>query len=491
LNRVFTRSSGILMHISSLPGPWESGDFGNEAFRFIDKLHASRQSLWQILPLAIPDASGSPYASISAFAGNPLFINPERLVEEGLIPEEIYKQVINSALSTTDKKRTLLREARMHARSYDSTLSAYAEFIEKNRYWLPDYARFKVLNSAYTVRDWTYFPEKYKWRYPEALALLDREHHDTIQQLMFEQFLFNRQWHQLKEYAHARHVLIVGDIPIFISHHSADVWSHPDLFKLDDDGRPYVVAGVPPDLFSDTGQLWRNPHYRWDRLKETGYSWWIHRLEHLLEYVDYIRLDHFRGFESVWEIKADEKTAENGVWVPSAGHEFFHYLKEHLGILPIIAEDLGVITDNVRQLRDDFGFPGMKILQFAFDSDDNPFLPENFETDHCIVYSGTHDNNTTLGWFRKDASPEERKRCLDRLKCSPENVAFSMVRYGMESRAVWMITPIQDILGLDERARMNFPGTTKGNWKWRTDLDDFNNERIKLLKKQTEKAGRI
>ncbi len=479
------------MHISSLPGPWSSGDFGNEAFRFIDKLHESRQSLWQILPLAIPDATGSPYASISAFAGNPLFINPERLVEEGLIPADHYEAVMDSDASMTGKKEALLKEARLHARSYDSTLSAYAEFIEKNSYWLKDYARFNVLKNIYKVKDWTYFPEEYKWRHPEALEKLDKTYHETIQQLMFEQFLFNRQWLQLKEYAHARHVLIVGDIPIFISHNSADVWSHPGLFKLDEEGRPYVIAGVPPDLFSDTGQLWGNPHYRWDRLKETGYSWWIHRLEHLLEHVDYIRLDHFRGFESVWEIQAGEKTAQNGVWVSSAGHEFFHYLKEHLGTLPIVAEDLGVITHEVRKLRDDFGFPGMKILQFAFDSDDNPFLPENFETDHCIVYSGTHDNNTTLGWFRKDASEDEKRRCLERLKCQPEDVASAMIRYGIKSRAVWMITPIQDVLELDERARMNFPGTTENNWKWRVNLDDFNKERIEWLKMLTEETHRI
>jgi len=491
LNRVFTRSSGVLMHITSLPGPWDTGDFGKEAFQFIDKLHQARQTLWQILPLSIPDANGSPYASISAFAGNPLFINPERLLEEGLLPKERYHEIMSSDQPAVNKKKLLLREVRLHARNFDSTLSAFAEFIEKNRYWLIDYARFNVLKEIYQSKDWTSFPDEYKWRHAEALENLDQEHRESIQQLMFEQFLFNRQWHQIKEYTHARHIRIIGDIPIFISHNSADVWSHPDLFKLDDNGRPYVVAGVPPDLFSSTGQLWGNPHYRWDRLKETGYAWWIHRLEHLLEYVDYIRLDHFRGFESVWEIKAGETTAQKGNWVPSAGHEFFHYLREHLGILPIIAEDLGVITEAVRKLRDDFEFPGMKILQFAFDSDDNPFLPENFDTDLCIVYTGTHDNNTTLGWFRQDASPEEKERCLQRLQCDPDDVPWHMIRYGMESRAVWMVTPIQDILELDEKARMNFPGTTKGNWTWRMDMTLFNKNRIERLKKLTEKTNRI
>ncbi len=491
MNRVFTRSSGILMHITSLPGPWSTGDFGKDAFHFIDTLHAARQTLWQILPLSIPDATGSPYASISAFAGNPLFINPERLLEERLLPEERYREIMGSKLPAVEKKRSLLREARLHAKSYDSTLSAFGEFIDKNRYWLIDYARFNVLKDIYKSKDWTAFPEEYKWRHAQALETLDSENQEELQQLMFEQFLFNRQWHQLKEYALARHIRIIGDIPIFISHNSADVWSHPDLFKLDENGRPYVVAGVPPDLFSNTGQLWGNPHYRWDRLKETGYAWWIHRLEHLLEYVDYIRLDHFRGFESVWEINAHETTAQKGEWIPSAGHEFFHYLREHLGILPIIAEDLGVISDVVRKLRDDFEFPGMKILQFAFDSDDNPFLPENFEIDLCIVYSGTHDNNTTLGWFRNDTSPDERDRCLKRLHCEPDDVARNMVRYGMESRAVWMITPVQDILELDEKARMNFPGTTKGNWKWRVDLNALDTHRIEWLKKLTEKTNRM
>jgi len=491
LNSVFTRSSGVLMHITSLPGPWDTGDFGKEAFQFIDKLHQARQTLWQILPLSIPDATGSPYASISAFAGNPLFINPERLLEERLLPEDRYRELMSTDKPLVEKKKLLLREARLHARSYDSTLSAFAEFIDKNHYWLIDYARFNVLKDVYQSKDWTSFPDKYKWRHAEALENLDREHREAIRQHMFEQFLFNRQWNQLKEYAHARHIRIIGDIPIFISHNSADVWSHPDLFKLDDNGRPYVVAGVPPDLFSSTGQLWGNPHYRWDRLKETGYTWWIHRLEHLLECVDYIRLDHFRGFESVWEIDAGAATAQKGNWVHSAGHEFFHYLREHLGTLPIIAEDLGVITEEVRKLRDDFEFPGMKILQFAFDSDNNPFLPENFDTDLCIVYSGTHDNNTTLGWFRHDASPEEKERCLQRLHCDPDDVPWNMIRYGMESRAVWMISPLQDILELDEKARMNFPGTTEGNWKWRTDMALFDEKRINRLKKLTEKTNRI
>lgn len=479
------------MHITSLPGPWETGDLGNEAFRFIDKLHDARQSLWQILPLTIPDSNGSPYASISAFACNPMLINPERLVQENLLSESVYHQILATDKSLTEKKRHVFKETYFQTRNQESTFSAFHKFIDKNSYWLIDYARFCILKTIYHSNTWTEFPEEYKWRHPEALKKLDAEYDETIQQLMFEQYLFNRQWFQLKEYAHARHIQIVGDIPIFISHNSVDVWSHPDLFKLDETGKPYVISGVPPDFFSRTGQLWGNPHYRWDRLKETNYAWWIHRIEHILEYVDYIRLDHFRGFESVWEIDVHATTAEKGRWVPSAGHEFFQYLRDHLGILPIVAEDLGVITDAVRKLRDDFEFPGMKILQFAFDSDDNPFLPENYTTELCVVYTGTHDNNTTLGWFRHDASPDEKKRCLDRLHCDPQDVPWNMIRYGMESIAVWMITPLQDILELDETARMNFPGTTKGNWRWRTDLNAFDNDRIQRLKDLTEKTNRI
>lgn len=491
MNRAFTRSSGILMHITSLPGSWETGDFGKEACQFIDRLHDARQTLWQILPLTIPDANGSPYASISAFAGNPLFVNPEQLKEDGLLQEDIYTQIMNSNLSKNEKKQKLLEASCKYALKSESTRSAFSDFTDKNIYWLKDYARFNVIKKMNPGGDWTCFPDKYKWRDPKALDELQETHHDEIKQLMFEQFLFTRQWNQLREYAHARHIRIVGDIPIFISHHSADVWSHPDLFKLDKNGKPTVIAGVPPDLFSKTGQRWGNPHYRWDILKETGYTWWIQRLQHLLEFVDYIRLDHFRGFESVWEIDSHSVTAENGRWISSAGHEFFNYLKEHLGVLPIIAEDLGVITDEVRKLRDDFEFPGMKILQFAFDSDDNQFLPHNYNTDNCIVYSGTHDNNTTLGWFRKDAAEDEKERCLRFLQCNPDDVAFNMIRYGMESRAVWMISPVQDVLELDESARMNFPGTTEGNWKWRIDLSQLTPERIRKLKNLTEKTSRI
>ncbi len=491
MNRAFTRSSGILMHITSLPGSWDTGDFGKEACNFVDKLHDSMQTLWQILPLTIPDATGSPYASISAFAGNPHFINPEQLLEDGLLQEDIYTQIMNSPLSKKDKKQRLIQESSQYALTFESTYSAFTDFVEKNKHWLHDYAHFTLLKKIYPNGDWTNFPDEYKWRDAQALADLQTKHSRDIELLMYEQFLFARQWNQLREYAHARHIRIVGDIPIFISHHSADVWSHPELFKLDENGKPTVIAGVPPDLFSKTGQRWGNPHYKWDTLKETGYTWWIQRLQHLLGLVDYIRLDHFRGFESVWEIDSHAETAEIGIWVPSAGHEFFHYLKEHLGVLPIIAEDLGVITDDVRKLRDDFEFPGMKILQFAFDSDDNPFLPHNYDTDNCIVYSGTHDNNTSLGWFRKDASDDEKERCLKLLNCSPEDVAFNMIRYGMESRAVWMISPIQDVLQLDESARMNFPGTTVGNWKWRVDLSQLTSDHISTLKDLTEKTGRI
>jgi 4-alpha-glucanotransferase len=481
----FPRASGILLHPTSLPGPFGVGDLGSEAYRFADFLAASAQSLWQMLPLGPTGYGDSPYAGYSAFAGNTLLISPEQLVVEGLLSKEDLVAASPASVTGVDftqvhqSKTALLQKAyRQYRQSTDTGLrSAFEAFCERSKSWLDDYALFRALKDAHNGRAWSEWEPAQARSEPLALAGAREALGETIEAHKFFQFLFFKQWFELKTYCNERGIRIVGDIPIFVALDSADVWTNPDQFKLNRDGTPLVVAGVPPDYFSKTGQLWGNPLYNWDRMRADGFSWWIERVRATLQTVDIVRIDHFRGFVACWEIPGGDRTAERGHWVEAPGRELFAAIHETLGDLPIIAEDLGVITPEVERLRDDFGFPGMRILQFAFSSDTgNHDLPHNYHK-NVVVYTGTHDNETTVGWFRsvagagstRDAGQIDRERnfCLKYLNTDGREIHWDFIRAAVASVANTAIAPLQDVLGLGPETRMNLPNSTSGNWAWR------------------------
>lgn len=504
----FPRSSGILLHPTSLPGKFGVGDLGDEANRFVDFLAASNQSLWQVLPLGPTGYGDSPYQCFSAFAGNTLLISPERLVNEGLLsatdladapafPEE--KVDFGNAIKF---KNALLKEAfERFTRTTDQNLRVYFEhFSHQAASWLDDYALYRALKDAQAGKAWNEWEAKLSRRDPKALADAREELRDQIDAQKFYQFLFFKQWAALKAYCHEHSVKLVGDIPIFVARDSADVWMNPDQFKLDEAGNPIVVAGVPPDYFSSTGQLWGNPIYSWDRMLADGFRWWIERVRATLAIYDIVRIDHFRGFAASWEIPGGDKTAERGRWAKVPGRELFTAIKKALGDLPIIAEDLGVITPDVEALRDEFELPGMRILQFAFGGDTkNQDLPHNYIR-NCVAYTGTHDNDTTVGWFESVAgagstrNPEqierERKFCLDYLDSDGHEIHWDFIRALLGSVANTAIIPVQDFLGLSTEARMNLPNSTTGNWAWRYKSGALTDEVGQRLKRLTEIYGR-
>jgi 4-alpha-glucanotransferase len=468
-----------------LPGPFGIGDLGDEAFSFIDFLAASGQSYWQVLPLGPTGYGDSPYQCFSAFAGNPLLISPKRLVQAGLLSDDDLKPV--SHLPSTrvdfgrviDYKRALLGIAFSNfARTTDVGLQAdFISFCQESDWWLDDYALFRALKDAHGGVAWIDWEPRFAQRDASSLNDARQSLRDKIEAEKFYQYLFFRQWSSLKDYSQSRGIRIIGDAPIFVAFDSADVWSRPDMFKLDQARRPIVVAGVPPDYFSRTGQLWGNPIYNWDAMRATGFQWWIDRLRATLRTVDLLRIDHFRGFAACWEIPAGDSTAERGHWVEVPGRELFATLKNTFGKLPIIAEDLGVITPDVEALRDDFEFPGMRVLQFAFRGDSrNIDLPHNYIR-NCVAYTGTHDNDTTLGWFKskagegstRDAEEIERERayCLSYLNSYGAEIHWDFIRVAWASVADTAIVPLQDLLGLDSSARMNLPASQEGNWRWR------------------------
>lgn len=505
----FPRSSGILLHPTSLPGKFGIGDLGDEAYGFVDFLVASGQSLWQVLPLGPTGYGDSPYQCFSAFAGNTLLISPERLVEEGLLETEdltgaqaFANQEQVDFGGAFEFKKTILRKA---FDSFKTTASARlrSDFEGFNKYaasWLNDYALFRALKDSHDGKAWNEWEPELVRREPNALARAHEELRQEVYAQKFYQFLFFKQWFALKEYANNHHVKIIGDIPIFVAQDSSDVWTNPDQFKLDKDGVPLVVAGVPPDYFSATGQLWGNPLYNWERMRADGFQWWIRRVKATLEQVDIVRVDHFRGFAASWEIPGGDKTAERGQWVNAPGRELFTAIRKSLGDLPIIAEDLGVITPDVEALRDDFGFPGMRILQFAFSSDTgNQDLPHNYHQ-NVVVYTGTHDNDTTVGWFRsvagagstRDAAQieKERKFCLNYLNTDGEEINWDSIRAVLASVANTAVIPLQDVLGLGTEARMNLPASTSGNWAWRFKPHALTEKLSSRLKELTELYGR-
>ncbi|MGB7872838.1 MAG: 4-alpha-glucanotransferase [Anaerolineales bacterium] len=485
----FERASGVLLHPTSLPGPYGIGDLGPSAFRFIDWLADSGCKLWQILPLGPTGYGDSPYQCFSAFAGNPYLISPDYLLRDDFLHPDDLIEVPDFSDDSVDYGRIIPWKLNLLERAFIRFKSApkpvrqeYDRFCAENVSWLPDYALFMALKEANGGGAWGEWPEPLRKRDSDALTEAGKRLADAVERFTFYQFVFFRQWSAVREHAHQRGMQIIGDIPIFVAYDSADVWANPELFYLDEAGQPSVVAGVPPDYFSETGQLWGNPLYRWNVLKGREYDWWIARFRAILAQVDTIRLDHFRGFAGYWEIPAGSKTAESGRWVPGPGEEFLLTVKSALGDdstavgadLPIIAEDLGEITPDVIELRDQFNLPGMKILQFAFSGPDNEFLPHNYP-DHCVTYTGTHDNDTARGWY--ESAPEyERDYARRYLDTDGRGFAWELMRAGWASVAVYAIAPMQDLLGLGTEARMNFPSKLGGNWSWRLSEDELNQE---------------
>lgn len=477
LNR---RLSGVLLHPTSLPNDYGIGDLGDSAYRFVDFLNESDQAVWQILPLGPTGAGNSPYLAYSALAGNPLLISVDILYGEGLITQgdlDHLRNTFNSHSPThvnydlvIKTKYPILRKAfnTFQEKAQDKYRQEFNNFCATHRDWLEDYSLYMALKDYYQDQPWYDWDPDIAKRKPEALKKWREKLSEEMLYHQFLQFSFFRQWRNLKKYTNERSVYIFGDIPIYVSHDSVDVWANQSLFSLDEKtGEATSMAGVPPDYFSETGQLWGNPVYNWDKLRETNFAWWVRRIKGMLEYVDVMRIDHFRGFEAYWAVPQGETTAINGVWKKAPGDEFFAVLKRELGTLPIIAEDLGVITPEVEALRDKYGFPGMKVLHFAFDDDSkNPFLPHNYER-NCVVYTGTHDNDTTVGWFEK-RSHEAKQRVIDYLGgMGDRGIHWRLIQLALSSVANWAIFPLQDLLGLGSSAKMNTPGTIEDNWCWR------------------------
>ena len=494
------RGSGILLHITSLPSAYGIGDLGPEAYRFADFLAETKQSIWQILPLNPTDLAhgNSPYQSVSAFAGNPLLISPELMVREGFLAQSDVENVPGYQIRPIDYRAVIASKERIFRVAYERLQQEgkrheYERFCAENSSWLDDFALFMALKGHFTQKGWTEWPQEVQERQRDALGSLRRELHDTIEKTKFLQYVFFKQWRSLKDYCNQRGIQIFGDIPIYVIHESADVWANPELFTLDDERKPTVVAGVPPDYFSETGQLWGNPIYRWDVLRERGYGWWIQRVGHNLKLFDLIRIDHFRGLIGYWEVPAGETNAVNGKWVEAPAEDFFNALLRRFPQLPIIAEDLGVITPEVREIMHRFELPGMKVLLFAFGEDlpTNPYIPHNLPR-NCVLYTGTHDNNTVRGWFEREATPEIKKRLFHYLgrEVPADRIHLEMIRLAMMSVANMVIVPMQDILGLREEARMNRPATSQGNWQWQLLPEQLQPSVAERLLEMTELYGR-
>ncbi|MFO0800135.1 MAG: 4-alpha-glucanotransferase [Gemmataceae bacterium] len=492
------RSSGVLLHPTSLPGPFGVGDLGPTAFRWVETLAAMRQSWWQILPLGPTGAGDSPYQSYSAFAGNVNLLSPELLVQDGLVKPALWdgRFFRNDRVeyeTVAPFKAALLRAAWDTFRGGGAPAGMRGEFdryATKEADWLDGYALFMAVRDALNGRSLPDWPADLLRRVPSAVAAVEKELAGEVQMHRFGQFLFDRQWAALREFAAERGVRVIGDAPIFVSLDSADVWCNPDQFLLDPDRRPLVVAGVPPDYFAADGQHWGNPIYDWERMAETGYTWWANRVRRDLARVDLVRLDHFRGFAQAWHIPASETTAIRGKWVDGPGAPFFERLRTDLGHLPFIAEDLGVITPDVDRLRDAVGLPGMKVIQFALDTPDNPYWPHNFPDRRCACYTGTHDNDTAAGWWATlDAN--NRGYLSAYVGHEVKDPAWELIRLAWGSVAEIAVAPLQDVLGLGGEARMNKPGVAAGNWQWRFRTEQFWPGAVDRLRGVTELFRRV
>ncbi len=540
LHRILNkRASGILLHVTSLPSAFGIGDLGPGAYRFVDFLAEAHQRYWQILPLTQIDPAfgNSPYSSVSAFGANTLLISPELLIKDGWLKESDLKPVPKFSSDKTNYnaagiyKFHLLdlafehfKKFRSHPRTSESlsfpnasvgnpdedvagpptktfggdrkgnsnAMEEFARFCLENQLWLEDYTLFVVLKEHFQGKVWSAWPKEFCLRKPTALSKAKEKFSEKVSRVKFFQYVFFKQWSALKSYAQKKGIHLIGDIPIYVNYDGADVWTNPQLFKLDSDLNPICVAGVPPDYFSKTGQRWGNPVYDWQRLKEINYRWWANRIRHNLNLFDYARIDHFRGLIACWEIPLEEETAVHGRWQDVPYENFFTTMLEKFPTLPLIAEDLGMITPDVTAAMNRFGFPGMKVLLFAFGGDpsSNPYMPQN-HIKNCVVYTGTHDNNTVRGWFEHDMSEEEKKNLLNAFENSDaDNISQLFVSMAMESRANTVIIPMQDILGLGQEARMNIPGTARGNWEWRVASSSINDKVIKQLSKLTKDSGR-
>lgn len=492
------RRSGILLHPTSLPSLYGIGTFDEAAYRWIDFLAETKQQIWQVLPLGPTGYGDSPYQSFSTFAGNPYLISLPDLVSDGLLD---YNALSGSLGFEGDRvnyegiynwKLPLLGDvsANFRRRATPEQRDQFEEFCQKNADWLDDYALFMALKNAHNGQPWNQWDMSLRSRQANAIASATKVYTDAIQAQKLTQWLFDRQWRRLKAYANERDIEIIGDIPIFVAMDSADAWANPGEFFMDEQFQPTVVAGVPPDYFSATGQLWGNPLYRWDVMAQNGYQWWLRRIQAALRLYDQVRIDHFRGFAGYWEIPADEETAINGRWIDGPGPDLFRVIQRELGDLPIIAEDLGEITDDVIELRDGFNLPGMKILQFAFGGDaTNLFLPHN-HTKNCIVYSGTHDNDTSRGWYENSASESERDYFRRYLQTDGNDAAWTLIATAFASVADTAIVPLQDVLNLSSDARMNLPGRAEGNWMWRYREEQLDEGTRSRLLELTEIYGR-
>jgi len=493
----FPRANGILLHPTSLPGKFGSGDFGSEAYKFIDFLEKAKQTYWQILPLGPTGYGDSPYSSFSAFAGNTLLISPEKIVEDGFLTAKEVNRKLKFPLDRVDfgqvieYKKQLFEKAFARFRQTDdqSVAEEFHNFCRDNDFWLEDYALFQALRLANNQKSWQEWDAPVRLREPEALEKARTDLDEEMFAQKFYQFLFYKQWFDLKRYANERGVKIIGDVPIFVALDSCDVWRDSSQFKLNADGSPTVVSGVPPDYFSMTGQLWGNPIYDWERMREDNFRCWTARMRFVFQTVDVVRIDHFRGFEACWEVPGADKTAENGRWVSAPGAELFSAVRDALGDAPMMAEDLGVITPEVEELRDSNNFPGMKILLYAFGGDArNPYLPHNFAR-NAVVYTGNHDNDTVVGWFAS-ANGQAREFCLKYLNSDGREIHWDFIRAAIASVADTAIVPMQDILGLGSEGRMNLPATGSGNWDWRCREKDFSDRLAERLKALTETYGR-
>jgi 4-alpha-glucanotransferase len=471
----FNRSAGVLLHPTSLPGKFGIGDLGPSAFKFIDFLNETGCKLWQVLPLGPTGFGDSPYQNLSTFAGNPLLISPELLIQDGLLK---ITDLSGNEIFSTEKvdfgqlipwKLSILELAYNNFNKNRHNLGdEFEAFCDENFCWLDEYAIFMTLKELQGGGSWINWPESLKNARSKELRIEANIDKSIKRRFKFFQYVFQRQWLSVKNHANRLGIKIIGDLPLYMAHDCADVWANQELFRLDKNGLPEVVAGVPPDCFTPTGQLWGNPIYNWSNHRKQEYAWWIARVKHQLKYVDILRLDHFRGFSGYWEVPASEKTAERGQWVEGPGLELFDKLKLNImddGQLPFIAEDLGLITSDVIELRAQLGIPGMKILQFAFSNPDNPFLPIHY-TENYIVYTGTHDNETSLGWF-EIATNQEKNFLKNYMGVEIIQIEWDLIRLAWASVAIFAIAPMQDFLSLDSRARMNVPGRQDGNWSWR------------------------
>jgi 4-alpha-glucanotransferase len=501
--RHFQRSAGILMHITSLPGRYGIGDIGPEAYKFVRMLKHAGMHFWQILPVNPFDVSRtySPYSPLSSLAGNTLILSPDLMVDQKLIDRsetiKRFKKPGHAHYEKAEKfKRKLIDHAytRFKKPDHSHLHESFQEFCHREKYWLDDYVMFITLKHQSGNSEWQTWPPELRDRDPEALKKVHEQHAETIEREKFAQFLFHEQWHALKKYCSDHDIEILGDVPIYISHDSADVWAHPEYFKLTEDKSMAKVAGVPPDYFNDKGQLWNMPVYNWDLLRERGYDWWIERIRKNLELFHVVRLDHFRGFSSYWEVDGGAENAINGQWIQGPGKDIFETIKHHFPEMPFIAEDLGDVDQPVYDLRDRYHLPGMLVLQFAFGNDmpKSIFIPHHHR-ENAVVYTGTHDNNTVKGWYNGELGKKGRKNLQHYLtkRVTNRNCHKELVRLAFKSVARIAVIPMQDILGLGEEARMNFPSTTNGNWLWRMTRKEPGKKIIRKLKHWAEVYDRL